>query len=593
MASVDHQPAHSLIHELKGAVSDEIVRRGNQQAAVEAMNTEQGQRVQANRMAEVLDALLSGARRAAAAQAQRSEQISRVAESVWKYQVLAELASVSARREAAAATEIERSHRMQNQPGPSETHSHARIELREAIDRMGAVAAARADAEIARAEQIHTAKMESICDDIVRNVARKNVRTAVETERMEQITTDRLHNVCDELRRAVAVVAVANAVAAEQAQQVEQLQQQSSATGNAVAVSEYYGDAVMAAAKASVTEDISRLGARRDAALAAEVEQESKRIRSEMLKICEQIEREHNRREAVKACDTEHAQRITKAKMNDVCTELRFTAGREEAANAAAEEQRRRVESGVTRTYWVVDPAAISEAKNDINEAIARLGSVASAKDSAESERLRRMHCMVIEQICDEVRRKVAQQKARADTELEQAQRISTEMMHEVCAEVRRAASIKSAIDAAHCERTRRTSFTDKAPIVSPEKTVIQEEIVRIGNRKTAVAAMEVERAMRIQEDHMRSVCSEITSREAQRVAEQACTELQESAITQERMNAVLGSLVRRQSQKDVSQAMEAERKSRMTSPPIELDAETQDKRAAVLEQINMAPRAC
>merc|ERR1719199_696785 len=165
-------------------------------------------------------------------------------------------------------------------------------------------------------------------------------------------------------------------------------------------------------------------------------------------------------------------------------------------------------------------------------------------------------------EVCDDLRRSVAQSWAWNAVQTEQAQRVTIDRIHSICSDIRRGANCKIATDAAEAERAARVT---SGP-ANTDRTDIHEQLIRRGNQTSALDAMEAERAARIQQDRMCHVSEELTRNTAQRDAARVMQEIQQ----------VLDGLINQPRRKSAAAVTSAEQNS-LVRDPVQLPAELKE----------------
>ena len=307
-----------------------------------------------------------------------------------------------------------------------------------------------------------------------------------------------------------------------------------------------------------------------------------------MLDVCEDLERSVARSAAKAATDAEQQHRTAFDARHEVMAQVRSALTRQAAASAAAEEQEWRIMSGVDRTYWTVNPAAVSEAKHAVNRNIERLGNTAAAKRSADQAQANGVHERRMLDVCEDLERSVARSAAKTATDAEQAQRVTIDRIHGICSDIRRNGNCKIVTDAAEAERADRVAGGGPA---NSDRTDIHEQLIRLGNKRTALSAMEEERGARIQQNRMWHVSEELERNAAQREAARAMQETQQAAVTERVMQQVLEGLLNQQRRKSTAELTTAEQSNLVTNP-VQLPAELKELHKLLAAEI-IAPRAC
>lgn len=579
-----------LLHDSKADLNAEIVRNSARNAALVAMITEQQQRIQVARMQRTLDALVAAINRQATAQAELAEQERRAALH-WRHDIMDQIRSTASRKAASVLGEIERASQI-DAGFPADANGDVRVSLLETIQRMGGRSSAIDAMEAERVERIHANKIDMICDELTRAVARMGAAKASEAEKTEQIAADAMHTVCDEIRRAAAANIARAATTAEQARRVAERTEDTdwstlAAADDVVNISSYFGDAVTSAHKAAINEEVCRRGGQAAAVAQMAEEQHRRHTTRQMLVVCEDLERSVARSAAAAAADAEQQHRTAFDARHEVMAQLRSDRSRKTAATAAAEEQEWRTKSGIDRTYWTVDPATVSETKHALNRNVERLGATAAAQLSADREQVGRVREDRMHEVCDDLRRSVAQSWALNAVQTEQAQRVTIDRIHSICSDIRRGANCKIATDAAEAERAARVT---SGP-ANTDRTDIHEQLIRRGNQTSALDAMEAERAARIQQDRMCHVSEELTRNTAQRDAARVMQETQQAAVTERVMQQVLDGLINQHRRKSAAAVTTAEQNS-LVRDPVQLPAELKELHKLLTAEIT-APRAC
>merc|ERR1719261_2371084 len=283
------------------------------------------------------------------------------------HEVMSELRSTAAKKATAAVAEEEQRARVES--GVHRTYwtvdpadvSAAKAPINEEILRRGCKATSIESSAAGRAEKIHEHAMHIICEELRRAVAQNEARLVILDEQQRRTCEQWMHEVMSELRSTAAKRATAAAAEEEQRARVESGVHRTYWTVDPADVS---------AAKAPINEDIHRRGNKWAARAMSQVAIDEAAHQHRMLQLCEELERAVNQSTAKLAANDEHRRRICEQWMHEVMSELRSTAAKRATAAVAEEEQRARVESGVHRTYWTVDPADVSAAKAPINEEI-------------------------------------------------------------------------------------------------------------------------------------------------------------------------------------------------------------------------------
>lgn len=556
------------MYRLKTEAQDELIRFVNRNTAVAVMEVERQRRVHQTLMHGVLSALVSASQRKEVAKAERDEQQSRVAAHTWQYGVAEEIRAWGARRSLAEAEEKERSDRLLNYPSPAKLFSQTRVSLHESIVRNANAAAADTAAEEERTERVQQELLRSVGEEIVRKVARRQTMKAADEEQLERVAADSLHAVCEEIRRTAAISNSKAAADIEQRRRIEDLNH--AALIDPLAVADYFGPAAVASQKLEALETIERLGSVRAVIKAAEEEQQNRCIRVNMLQVCDEIERRHAQREVDLAVKHEQQSRIVDDIRHSLCSEIRSEFSRQWSNMAAVQEQIWRVNSGIDRTYWVVDPVRINESKQETNSLILRMGSIAKAKSASDEEKQRRIMMNMVHEVCCEVRRAVNQRSAMQAADVEQAQRIAQEKMQQVCESIRKSANVQTVIKAAESEKRLRCEDSTGC-LVNLDKTPVNESIERRGNQSSAVKAMESERLERIQRNHMYDVCGQLHRRMSVQKAIEASNDVKAKAVFDFKMRQVFDSLIQLKKRKSTTTACEQEQLDLIESTPSNL----------------------
>jgi hypothetical protein len=363
-------------------------------------------------------------------------------------EVAHDLRRVCGARAADAAAAKEQAERMANGPvvEVEPTAAAAKHEILNEIERLGSTMKAREHATDARAEAEHERVMHALCEELVRSMARKNARAAVDEERARRVFEAKwMHEIAAEVRSATSRRIAAAAACEEQRARVE----------SGVARTYWTVDqSVIADAKAEVNSDVERIGNRSRALEAMEAERDAQTHAHVMRVVCEQLERSVAQKTALNAAEDERAARVAEQRMHAVAEELRRAYNAKVAAAAAREEQRARVESGVARTYWVVDPTVVADTKHDVNSDVERKGNRTRALEAMEEERQVRIHADRMAEVTFAVRRLVAQRMADQIAEIELAQAKTRHSFDVVADEVRR--TVNRRIAQRECEREQR-----------------------------------------------------------------------------------------------------------------------------------------
>jgi hypothetical protein len=571
-------------------VNAEIESMANRTTAIMLEQVGQAEAMHARAMHVLCEELERAGNRKAAAAASDAEGERRTAEA-WMWEVTHELRRTYNARIADAAALVEQAERITS-PVDFADVSATKHEINRDIEHLGSVQMAAEQVATARSEIAHNHLMLSLCEELERTVARNGAKAAANDEQTERIATEWMHEVAAQIRSTTARQAAKVAVAQEQALRCAE---------------DSYWVADLSAIvdrKQGINSDIVRRGGAAEAATAAVVARAERTHEHTFVGVCEEIRRSVARTAVVAAMETEQAQRITADVMHAVVEEVRRDFGRRQAAVAAANEQQARVESGVHRTYWVVDAPSIADTKADMNNAVERAGNVKRARADAATARAEKVHEYCMDAVCEGVRRAVAQSNARAAADDEKAERMTIEQIHAVAEDLRRTHARKRAKAAqAKEQRARvesgiqRTYWVVDTPTIANTKSEVNAEVERRGNRVHVLELMEAERSDRVHGDTLAAVTEEVRRYVAQRLANAAMADESAHATTRKAFEAVAFELVGRVHRRDARDAFTVEQEAQMahpTSPSSEFDQRWREVLGSVCESpFVWVPKVC
>jgi len=269
----------------------------------------------------------------------------------------------------------------------------------------------------------------------------------------------------------------------------------------------------VSAAKAPINEEILRRGCKATSIESSAAGRAEKIHEHAMHIVCEELRRAVAQNEARSAILDEQQRRICEQWMHEVMSELRSTAAKRATAAVAEEEQRARVESGVHRTYWTVDPADVSAAKAPINEDIHRRGNTMIALECATVASAEQVHQYQMRDLCEQIERMVSQKIATQQEYAEQQRRIAEQWMHDVFDELRRTVArtqVATAVANESLQQNRVHYYCNAPSDVVNTRFEVNSDIERAENRRNAIECMEIERFMRIQTEHMAAVADAV-----------------------------------------------------------------------------------
>lgn len=354
-------------------------------------------------------------------------------------------------------------------------------------------------------KRVQATRMHTVLQDVIRQVARSNAQAAAHEEQCRRIMTESRHALCEQLRRSVAASMAERSAAAEQRARIESGVLRTYWTVDPAQIN--------TTAKAKVNEDIHRRGNKWAARAMSQVAIDEAAHQHRMLQLCEELERAVNQSTAKLAANDEHRRRICEQWMHEVMSELRSAAAKRATAAAAEEEQRARVESGVHRTYWTVDPADVSAAKAPINEDIHRRGNTMIALECATVASAEQVHQYQMRDLCEQIERMVSQKIATQQEYAEQQRRIAEQWMHDVFDELRRTVArtqVATAVANESLQQNRVHYYCNAPSDVVNTHFEVNSDIERAQNQRNAIECMEIERFMRIQTEHMAAVADAV-----------------------------------------------------------------------------------
>jgi len=542
-------------------VNEQISHRGAKAAAMDMVHIAEAEATHGRAMELVCEEVTRVVNRKAAIAATAAEAQRRTAEA-WMREVTHELRRAYNVKIADAAAAAEQATRINDPAKPPAAVSDIKHDVNRDIERIGSITTAKEQREIARSEMAHERFMEALCEEMRRTVARNTAKAAADAEQTRQMAAAWMFEVAAEVR---STVGRANAMEAEAYEQ-----QLRTTPGS------YWqkDPRTIADAKREINTAILRRGGVAEAATAVAVAQAEQIHERKLEAVCEEVRRTVAQRKARMVTELEQAQRIAVEHMHAVADELRREHSRKAAASATAAEQQARTESGVLRTYWVVDAPTITDGKAAINGDIEKMGRRVQAREDAEVARAEQVHEHNMAAVCEAVRRAVAQTHADRASEIEKAQRIALDKLHTIADDLRRTVAQKAARAAAADEQqarvesgVRRTYWVVDPPTISEAKAAVNADIERRGLRAQVVEEMEAERAERMKLDALASVAHEVRRFVAQKTADAAMEMEAAKATTRKAFEAVAYQLVGEIHRRDARDACTVEQKDRVTNP--------------------------
>lgn len=575
----DRQDIVQLINSLdpkvkstKFDVNSVIERRGNQKAAIEAMENERVSRIQEQLMEAVCEELPRRVNQISASLQMDIERQQRITRSLL-HDICEQVRRTSNIESVKIAAEDERIQRVaflasKSSPkavevpeyyGPSMVE-FARDAVKEAIVRRGnKIENIKAMAQ-EQAERRQAHFMKDVMENLRRTVARKYAAIAIEEEQKKREIAQRMHDVCADIRSTTNRMATAALVKEEQTARTESGILRTYWTVDPKFISE---------TKHDINEAISKIGQTKTVVDASALEQAQRKQSHLMKDVLENLRRTVARTNVIEAMTEEKEQRHTRHKMHDVCSDIRSATNRLASAELAREEQTARTESGILRTYWTVDPKVISETKHDINDAIRKQAQVKYAREASDLEKEERINRQSMDTVFAELLSATGRNTTKEAEDIEKAQRVARNYTHDVCEEIRRTCAAKDADRAMKVELEERIASFGNQPH-SPVVEAVICDITRRGNQKNAVDQMEEERCDRIREDQVHSLCESIRRFVAQKHADQVMKEVQQAEIARMKLSEVIKMLVKQKHRKEASKSFSIEQdriKNREVNP--------------------------
>eukprot|EP00040_Diaphanoeca_grandis_P032490 m.196936 g.196936 ORF g.196936 m.196936 type:complete len:697 (+) comp32638_c0_seq1:314-2404(+) len=416
--------------------------------------------------------------------------------------------------------------------------------------------------------RINRQTMDLVVNDLVRQVSRQVTSKAILDEQQQQALMHFRHQLCDDIRRAVGQRYSISAMHKEQSLR-------STVDPSTITIHD---------SKVPINEAISRRGNQLEAIHAMEIEQRSRTVQHHMKSVCEDIVRAVNRKHATVASNNEQVERITRDLVKDVCEELRRTSARKDVLSALDTEQQLRI-----TTPAPSNTDAEMDAKQELVQALGRMGNQTEALELMELERAARICRANVHAFCEDVRRTVGRRRVSLDVDEEQVrQTVLHRHRHAICEDLRSATSRKQAARLAEDERQLRANpdvnyWVKDSSRISDAKHAINADIVMMGNTMEAQQTTEFEQHQRITQQSMAHVCEELVRVVNRNLANQAIDLEQAQRVCRDRTHQLCEELRRVAARNVAVRLADDEQQLRTSQQPPQHTTEQRDQ---VLQQV-------